>query len=119
VHELDHSKECLKSPFIPESRFGTFARPNPRRCWNNRNSTESYDRMAREKDNDHACIRISPETETRSAPYRTRSLIIAQDDARQGVIEHNMVFVLVIGLAGAIFANAMVLLAFNLLVAAN
>jgi len=46
-------------------------------------------------------------------------IIIAQDDARQGVIEHNMMFVLVIGLAGAIFANAMVLLAFNLLVAAN
>ena len=46
-------------------------------------------------------------------------IIIAQDDARQGVIEHNMVFVLVIGLAGAIFANAMVLLALNLLVSAN
>jgi hypothetical protein len=28
VHEFDHSKDGLNSPFIPESRFGTYGRPN-------------------------------------------------------------------------------------------
>ena len=41
--------------------------------------------------------------------------VVSRDDARQGISENNVIYVLVIGLAGAIFANAIILLGFILL----
>ena len=45
--------------------------------------------------------------------------VVSRDDARQGVSGDNVIYVLVIGLAGAIFANAIILLGFILLASAK